>query len=516
MKQSIRTRLFLGLACLVLSFVLLSLIFTFFGAEKYYIWQKKNVLISASQTIARAYNGQPEDISLELERMGNTIGAGIVIVSQEGYVKYSSFARIINQKPMDSPPPHRVPGPDKPRIPGLMKTTPSLWANRDIIDEHTMMEVQQDRNLKIDFLVLEHQLENQDSLIIRQPMAPIAESAAIAFQFVIFTGGIALIVGFLWAYIFSQRFTRPILEINQIAQNMSKLNFSQKCSLERQDELGELASSINQLSGHLDSAISELNEKNLQLMADVEKERQLDKMRKDFVSSVSHELKTPLSLILGYAEGLKENVAKDEDSRNFYCSVIIDEAEKMDKLASDLLNLSQIESGYFRLNKTEFDLSPLLDEVALKYQTVLADKEIDLQLIKANHLPVYGDRLRIEQIIFNLFNNAIDHTDAAKRIILKVQERESKLRVSLFNSGQPIPEESLEKLWLSFYKVDKARTRSHGGYGLGLSIVRAIQELHQNAYGVENTEGGVCFWFDLDWSDKGNFNSESVSMPPEA
>lgn len=502
MKQSIRTKLFVGLTGLIVFFVILSLCLTFFGAEKYYIWQKKQVLLSASQRISTVYDdGSPEEIALELEKTGNTIGAGIIIFAKEGGIKYTSFSRIMNQRASEPPPPPHAQATERPPVaPGEKRNLPSIWESRDVIDEQTVLEIQQDRALKIDFLLLEHKLANQDTLMIRQPMAPIAESASIAVRFVMITGLLALVAGCLWAYIFSKRFTNPILELNQIAQSMSKLHFSQKCTLTRQDELGELAQSINQLSDQLDSAISELNKKNLQLMADVEKERQLDKMRKDFVSSVSHELKTPLSLILGYAEGLKENVAKDEDSRNFYCTVIMEEAEKMDKLASDLLNLSQIESGYFKLNKTTFDLSVLLEEIALKYQSILSEKGIQLQLLKESPLWVYGDRLRIEQIIFNLCNNALDHTDSQKRMLLGTQDKGSKLRVFLYNSGQPIPQDSLEKLWLSFYKVDKARTRAHGGYGLGLSIVRAIQEQHQNAYGVENEKDGVRFWFEIDKS----------------
>jgi signal transduction histidine kinase len=237
-------------------------------------------------------------------------------------------------------------------------------------------------------------------------------------------------------------------------------------------------------------------------MADVEKERKLDKMRKDFVSNVSHELKTPLSLILGYAEGLQENIAHDEDSKNYYCSVIMDEAEKMDILVKSLLDLSQIESGFFQLERTDFNLSLLLHDITQKYLTVLADKKIILETdIDANSF-VNGDTLRMEQVLLNLFTNAIDHAEFNKIVKIAVKDTGDHYRVFVYNSGRPIPEESLEKIWTSFYKVDTARTREYGRYGLGLSIVRAIQELHGNSYGVENVEDGVVFWFDLDKANK--------------
>jgi len=283
---------------------------------------------------------------------------------------------------------------------------------------------------------------------------------------------------------------------------MAQLDFSQKYTVNRSDEIGELGQNINHLSDQLDAAITDLNSKNKQLLADVEKERKLDKMRKDFISSVSHELKTPLSLLLGYAEGLKENVIHDEASKNYYCSVIIDEAEKMDKLIKDLLNLSQIESGFYQLNRTDFNLSLLLDDILLKYQTVLHDKAIALEVTKEAEILINGDSLRIEQIILNLLNNAIDHTDSAKLIKIYITPVADKLRFFIYNSGKPIPEDSREKIWTSFYKIDKARTREYGGYGLGLSIVRALQELHGNAYGSINMAEGVAFWFDLTKAEK--------------
>lgn len=504
MKVSIRTRLFLSLTALILFFVFLSLTLTLLGLEKFYIWQKKNILIATSQTIDELYPGNPEEISLDLERIGNRLGAGIVILTKDGNVKYSSFGRIFNQRIMDRLPgmlrlpPSAMP-PDHPRqgsfrLPGFSL---ALLKEQEIISPQTMLEMQQDRDLKIDFIVLKHQLNNEDILLIRQPLAPMSESAEATAHFIAFTGLLSLLAGCFWAFFFARKFTQPVLELNRLAQSMAQLDFSQKYIVNRSDEIGELGQNINHLSDQLDTAITDLNLKNKQLLADVEKERKLDKMRKDFISSVSHELKTPLSLLLGYAEGLKENVIHDEASKNYYCSVIIDEAEKMDKLIKDLLNLSQIESGFYQLNRTDFNLSLLLDDILLKYQTVLRDKGLTLEVTKEAEVLINGDSLRIEQIILNLLNNAIDHADFTKTIKIYITPVADKLRFFVYNSGKPIPEDSREKIWTSFYKTDKARTREYGGYGLGLSIVRALQELHGNTYGSINMAEGVAFWFDL-------------------
>ena len=248
----------------------------------------------------------------------------------------------------------------------------------------------------------------------------------------------------------------------------------------------------------LDTAITELNIKNKKLEEDIEKERKIDEMRKEFISSVSHELRTPLSVIQGYAEGLVSNVTESEEDRKFYCDVIMKETDKMNKLVKDLLNLSQIESGYFHIEKTEFNLTSLIEYVLNKYKSIFAEKNIEIQFELGESYIVCGDMVRIEQILTNYINNAINHVDNNRIIKISQIVNKDKIKISVFNSGKHIPEESIEKIWTSFYKVDKARTRAYGGYGLGLSIVKALADLHNNAYGVENIEGGVTFWFEVD------------------
>ena len=484
--NSVRTKLFVAISLLSIFFVGLSWGLTKLCLENYYLWQKKHILIATSKVIDELYTGNPELISIDLKRTTNLLGAGITILGIDGQIKYSSFGPFMPRKSGShgeafppAPPPHVI-------------------RSKEVIDNRTVLETQSDPLIKIDFIVIDRRLSNGDRLNIRQPLAPLSESVSVATQFLIFTGLLSILLGCLWAFFFARRFTRPILDLNRIAQSMALLNFSQKAAIEREDELGRLGMSINHLSDQLGTAISELNIKNQQLQADVDKERQLDKMRKEFVSNVSHELKTPLSLILGYAEGLKENVAQDGPSRDYYCSVIIDEAEKMDRLVQDLLSLSQIESGVFQLRQEDFDLAVLLDELYLKYQTIIAGKDVTVEIEKPAQCFVYGDRMRVEQVLQNYLNNALDHVEGAIGIkITATVQTEGNVRVAVFNSGRPIPADSLDKIWTSFYKVDKARTRELGGHGLGLSIVRAIQELHGRRFGVENQEGGVCFWFEI-------------------
>jgi two-component system, OmpR family, sensor histidine kinase VanS len=221
-------------------------------------------------------------------------------------------------------------------------------------------------------------------------------------------------------------------------------------------------------------------------------------MRKGFIANVSHELKTPISVIQGYAEGLKINVIEDEENKNFYCDVIVNEAKKMNQLVKSLLNLSLIDSGSSELEISVFNISELIEELVNKFLPIFNEKQVKLDLTKVRELMVSGDKLMIEQILVNYINNALNHINEKREIIIDTSKNESKARITMFNSGKQIPEEDIDKVWQSFYKVDKARTRAYGGTGLGLSIVAGIQKLHGNSYGVKNVEGGVEFWFDID------------------
>lgn len=491
MKKSIRNRLFIGMSCLIVIFVAASWLLNSHYLGKYYIWQKKHTLMENRDRIAEAYKGDPEQIANLLEHLERNEGNNIYLLSAEYEIKYSSFGRGMRADHFRTGL-GAGPGPD--RIPLINPVEAQL---NKLTKGENLLEIVRDPRIQSDFLLLATKLENGELLIISAPLAAIHESASLASQLSLFTGFVTLILGGIAVYQYSKQFTKPILELNEVALAMSRLDFSKKYTVESDDEIGQLGRSINSLSEQLGQSIESLQEANSMLMEDIERKRKIDQMRKEFVSNVSHELKTPIALVQGYAEGLKLNV-NDEDSKDFYCEVIMDEAAKMNRLVKDLLDLSQIESGYFKLEISEFDLSALVDQVLAKYKPILTEKEITVQVEKESQLWVTGDVVRIEQVLYNYLNNAINHVEAPKEITIKVLDAADKLRIEVYNSGKPIPEADLEKIWISFYKVDKARTRAYGGTGLGLSVVRAIMELHDNAFGVENVAQGVRFWFEVD------------------
>ncbi len=519
----------MGMSMMIVFFVCLTWFLNSQCLEKYYLIQKKNLLVHYTQTIDEIYNGDPMEIDLQLEKVESATGGNIFIVDQNSNIIYHTRLRkyfdnnlmtgkIFPEIFQTNPNLEQKIKQDKNEALNRFRTQLELKLKRDLTDASKTLQklrgvypevvqllegeykfiFNENPRLKTFNLNLVYMLNNKHLLVFSSPVEPISESAKIASKFSLFVGILCIILGSIFASFFSKRFTKPIRELHDIAQRMTKLDFNKKCEIECEDEVGELSRSINILSDQLDASITELNEANQKLQKDIEHERKIDKMRKEFISSVSHELKTPIALIQGYAEGLKDNVVDDEENKKFYSEVIVDEAEKMGSLVKDLLNLSQIDSGQFKLEKTVFDISSLIDHVLDKYRAIVNEKDIQLLVEKNNNLMVNADQIRIEQILSNFINNAIDHIDSRKQIKIRVTPNENKMRVSVYNSGKPIPEASLDEIWTSFYKIDKARTRAFGGSGLGLSIVRAIQEQHNNAYGVENLKDGVEFWFECD------------------
>jgi signal transduction histidine kinase len=489
MKMSIRTRLFITVSLLIVFFVAFSWLMNTSYLEKYYVNQNKQQLILTTQQINAVYTGNVEDLSVELEKLERLSGLNILILDQNLAVKYYSLGAG-NDMP---------PGPDRRRMrqPDLLIPLVSTYQTA-LQAEGQVVAISQDPNLQTGLLNVVSKLNNGDYLLLSKPLVSFQESAAVANRFFLFTGLLTILIGCGAVFIFSRRFTRPILKLNAIAQKMSELDFSEKYVAPHQDELGALGQSINSLSDQLDKSISELQAANQKLQAEIDHERSIDLMRKQFISNVSHELKTPIALIQGYAEGLKVNVIEDEEGKIFYCDVIADEAAKMNKMVLELLDLSQIEAGYFQLEKEVFDLPSLARQMVAKYEHIFKDGKIELIEDKHANLLVYADRARIEQVLTNYLDNALNHVDERREIRVKLEKLASKVRIAVFNSGLPIPEEAQDKIFTSFYKVDKARTRAYGGTGLGLSIVRAIMEMHNNHYGTDNLPDGVDFWFELD------------------
>ncbi|MBQ8970160.1 MAG: HAMP domain-containing histidine kinase [Lachnospiraceae bacterium] len=357
-----------------------------------------------------------------------------------------------------------------------------------------------DRAVQLEYIELWGFLSDGRMILMRSPIEGIKDSTAVSNTLLTYVGIVIIVIGMFITGFVASRMTRPILELADISEKMTNLDFDAKYESGGNDEIALLGNNINNLSEKLERTISELKSANSELKRDLEKKTEIDEMRKEFLSNVSHELKTPIALIQGYAEGLKDNVNSDEESRDFYCDVIIDEAAKMNRMVRSLLELNQLENGIDELTMERFDLVPLIRNCISSVDIMLKQNQIALRFTEEGPVNVWADSFKVEQVVNNFLSNAIHYAKNEKQIDITIEKKEETVRVQVFNTGDPIPEESLDKLWTKFYKVDKARTREYGGSGIGLSIVKAIMESLQQAYGVENTEGGVTFWFELDAS----------------
>ncbi|MBP1967165.1 sensor histidine kinase [Paenibacillus aceris] len=335
-------------------------------------------------------------------------------------------------------------------------------------------------------------------LIALATLKPVGDAVQVMSRFYVYFYAMAVLLVMLFAFFFSRTITSPLVHLNKVAKQLAKLDFSASARINRKDEIGQLAETMNHLALNLQTTMAELQEANAKLLADIEKEKQLEQLRKQFVASVSHELKTPVSLIQGYAEALKDNVGHGL-KRDKYAGVIIEESERMARLVSDLLDLSQLESGRFALQWTQVPIHEIVRSVLNKMMSFIHEKSIRLEWVEhlEQELWVRSDRQRLEQVLINLLGNAIRHVPIGGQLTLRVIPESSWVRVEIENEGQPIAEEDLPYIWDTFYRADRSGSREFGGTGIGLSIVKAILQRHGSSYGVRNEDNGVTFCFTL-------------------
>ena len=325
-------------------------------------------------------------------------------------------------------------------------------------------------------------------------LQPVNEAMLVLKDYYVYALIIVFLVIILLSFYYSKIIVKPLIKINRVTKKMANFDFSEKLPVTADDEIGGLSGSINTLSVNLKDRIDRLNVANTKLQQDIERERQLEKTRKEFISGVSHELKTPLSVIRSFAEGIKDGVSKDT---SYYTDVILEETENMNRLIVEMLELAKLESGTYKLDMTTFSIGELTQQVYTKLLFSMEDKHLQVNIDEDPSILVKANRSRIEQVVVNLLSNAIRYTPEGEKIQVSIIEAEDTVKVEIENTGNPIPEESLEKIWDRFYRLDASRSRHTGGTGLGLSIVKNILDLHHAEYGVYNTTNSVVFYFNL-------------------
>ena len=339
--------------------------------------------------------------------------------------------------------------------------------------------------------------DNQTIVIMSTPVAGLKESVNISNKFLIYVAVIGFFITVIITFLITKMITSPILQLAEISNKMGKLDFTARYDGKRSDEIQTLGQNMNYMSDRLKKAISKLQEANEVLKEDIKRKEAIDEMRKDFIANVSHELKTPIALIQGYAEGLNEGLCEDEESRKYYTEVIMDESEKMNKMVKQLLTLSSLESGNSILHKENFNMTSLTEGVLSSISILIGEKNVKVDFDTSRDVFLYADEFKIEEVVTNYISNAIHHVNDKGTIKIDVSEDESNVYFSVYNTGNQIPEKDLANVWEKFFKVDKAHSRSYGGSGIGLSIVKAIVEAHGGAVKVVNKSDGVEFGFKI-------------------
>lgn len=354
-----------------------------------------------------------------------------------------------------------------------------------------------DLKLETGYILFWGFMDNEGFCFMRTSLPGLRESAAVSTKFAWMIGIAAILFSIISISFLSKHISEPIIRLASIANRMAQLDFSVHCMTERNDEIGVLGKSMNYMSAELEKTIHDLRQANEQLQRDIKEKEKIEEMRKEFISNISHELKTPIALIQGYAEGLLEGISDDPESMEYYCEVIVDEAGKMNQLVRKLMTLNQLEAGVSTVEMVDFDLNEMMAGVLHSFNIILKQKGITVQYELDHPVRVRADEFLMEEVVRNYISNAINHIGGQKMIRIYLEEDDSQVKVSVWNTGTPIPDDSLDKVWIKFYKVDKAHTRSYGGSGVGLSIVKAAMDVHGGACGVYNTDNGVCFWFSL-------------------
>jgi len=484
MRHSVRKQFALVFIGVMAGVILLCWFMNTMFLEQYYIRSKSDVLLDAYNTISQAANSNTystTEFSRELTDVCVVYNITACVMDSDSMVRYLSGKGEVDLE-------RRL----------LLYLFGFQTDKAHVIEKGSNYVLQRIGLGGDEYLEMWGRLNSGVSFIMCTPLESIRESVKVSNRFLAYVGVIATLAGSAIIWWVSWKITKPIHVLSDISEKMVHLNFEAKYESRGKNEIDLLGENINKLSASLEQSISELKTANNELLKDIEKKEQIDEMRKEFLANVSHELKTPIALIQGYAEGLSDGVNDDPESRSFYCEVIMDEAAKMNNMVKKLLTLNQLEFGNDMVAMERFDIAALVKNFIQSAGIMAKQNEIEIQMEDYAPTYVWGDEYKVEEVFANYFSNAVNHCTGERKIIISLDKRESVVRVGVFNTGEAIPKESMPHLWEKFYKVDKARTREYGGSGVGLSIVKAGMESMNQKFGVENCDGGVLFWFELE------------------
>jgi len=309
------------------------------------------------------------------------------------------------------------------------------------------------------------------------PLAPINDMIAITSQFLTYASLLLLLIAGILAYLISRQLTRPIRKLTKAAEEIEKGELGARVSTHSKDEIGALCLSFNNMADTLEKT---------------------GNLRTEIVENVSHEMRTPLSIIKGYADLIGEMETQDPETTKSQLAIISKEADRMDFLLGDILDFAQMQSGMLEIKSESFDIVRCVSNVINSYQSILKESNLEIIFQKNADGSVLGDQRRIEQVLHNLIKNAINYSPDGGSVMVTLDDADDAVKIGVQNGGPTIPKEEIELIWDRYYRTKGIKKRNIMGSGLGLSIVKSILEAHQAGFGVDSQEStGTTFWFNL-------------------
>lgn len=451
------------LIVLILSLILLGVLFNTLFLETFYVYQNKSLLVDVARQAEDMYQKGLSTDGVELAALDRSESVSIFFLNEKLEIIYRSS----NQNHLTDPK----------KIPREIETQISQGV------ELPFFGTTEKGDSEAPNIVYAKAVGDKSVMVLVKSIKGIRESVAIANHFYTFAGLASLLIGMLAIIPFSRIVTQPIIRMQEVTRALSQLNFSQLVTVHGQDELSELAESINTMSTQLQRSITALQE-------DVVRHKQL-------IRDLSHELKAPLAVIKGYSEGLMHGLATSRDKQEQYMKTIVNECVRMDGLIQDMLYLSKLEAGTYQPSVTEFYAKAFLEGVIDRFASQLQEKNCVCVLQCDPNITLRADVKLLEKAISNYLDNAVTHVNSNGAVVVECKPKAGSMEIFVTNTGVPIPEEQIARIWDAFYMCDTARNRTANGHGVGLAIVKSVADLHHAKCFVANTEHGVQFVFSL-------------------
>lgn len=490
---SVKKKIFIWSSLIIiLSFTLLYICIYFFMPRVYELYKVNTVKSQISELKIKLENEEELNINDILDDFSYNNNLDILLVSKDednliNEVVYSSFREGADD-------PNKIPflynHAQYERFQRFENYNVKLDINGAMNTNELVYElINKNESLNIDEAVYIKSLDNVYHMIVHFPVSPENEASYSIELFLPFAIIVIIIIAFTISSFYSILISRPLIKINKVAKKMAHLDFDNIIEIHGEDEIGELSNSLNLMNKNLKESFEELEKINSKLTEEIEMERKLEKERREFVATISHELKSPITIINGQLEGMIYNIGKYKD-RDKYLKESYEVTKKMSELVQEILYLSERENGEFKYNFKEVNLSYITNSVLRELKYFIEEKSLDLEASIEENVFIKADEKLIKKVVTNIVKNAITHSPVKERIIVKL----TKDNLTVENTGVTIPKEQVGEIFNAFYRVDKSRNRKTGGTGLGLYIVKTILDKHDNmTYGIESRDNSVRF-----------------------